>query len=224
MRNVARHRKPTSLARNSDKWKVEFLEALAQGDTKLIGTRRRRYNTKDVREVLSLMYGNFCCYCEGQVGHVGADQIEHRRPVERFPELAFEWDNLHLACAGCNRVKSNKWNDAYPILDAVTDIPIQTHLGYETSETGVRQIFHTPRGRITKDHADLNRETLRFARGWVFMGVFRVITEARRRLRADPADPVAINKLEELREKCAGEFGSLIEWTIEECEVPPVPQ
>ena len=66
------------------------------------------------------MYENFCCYCESEVGAVRADQIEHRMPINGgFPARAFDWDNLHLACGGCNGKKWNKWDAVHPIWDAV---------------------------------------------------------------------------------------------------------
>jgi uncharacterized protein (TIGR02646 family) len=125
--------------------------------------RRGRYNQKEVRQALDEMYRNYCCYCEGAVGAVGADQIEHRKPVDTFPRETFEWENLHLACVGCNRAKSNKWDQNAPILDAAGDIPIDDHLGYQCSETGMRRTWFTSRGETTVKHANINREKLRWA-------------------------------------------------------------
>src|SRR5687767_2765015 len=110
MRNVKRTAKPRCLTQNGGRWKAEFLDALKGRNVALKRRCRMRYNHKNVRQALNDMYHNYCCYCEGAVGPVGADQIEHRKPVDEFPEEAFEWSNLHLACAGCNRAKSNKWN------------------------------------------------------------------------------------------------------------------
>lgn len=160
------------------------------------------------------MYRNFCCYCESQVGPVGANQIEHLKPVRIFPRRAFQWKNLHLACAACNRAKSKKWNPQYPILDPVTDVPIGQHLDYAFSETGVRQTWLTERGHTTVDHPKLNRPKLREARGCVFFGVLEVIRNIRLRLKADPGDFEAANKREELEERYSGEYGSMIEWAI----------
>jgi hypothetical protein len=84
--------------------------------------------------------------------------IEHRKPKDKnlFPEACFEWDNLHLACTRCNNAKTNQWDDANPILDAVNDIPIANHLDYRFEQC----IYYTPRGKTTRDHADLNRSAL----------------------------------------------------------------
>ncbi len=39
-----------------------------------------------------------CVYCEGS----WADQIEHMRPKDFFPEQTYVWDNYVLACGPCN--------------------------------------------------------------------------------------------------------------------------
>lgn len=161
------------------------------------------------------MYRNLCCYCESPVGPVKADEIEHRMPVDPFPEKTFDWDNLHLACSGCNVIKSNQWDDTHPILDAVTDQPIGDHLGYKSSVTGVWRDVRTRRGRTTVEHCELNREKLKEARTQVFGGVLHLVEEINRRLRADPDDPIAASRRDELEELCLGPYGSMIRWTIE---------
>jgi uncharacterized protein (TIGR02646 family) len=90
------------------------------------------YRKDDVRKALREMYsdedGCYCCYCEAQIDEVAYDHIEHRMPKTTFPQHAFDWDNLHLACQICNMHKLERWDDEYPILDAVID-PIKDHLG-----------------------------------------------------------------------------------------------
>jgi uncharacterized protein (TIGR02646 family) len=216
LRNVARVPRPKSLRNNAARWKKEFLDALKKKDKKLISSRRTRYNRPDVCDALDSMYRNLCCYCESQVGPVGANQIEHLRPVRRFPGRTFEWTNLHLVCAACNRAKSKQWNPDYPILDPVVDVPIDNHLDYALSETGVRRTWQSERGHTTVDHPKLNRPKLREARGCVFFGVLEVIRGIRRRMKADPKDFEAANQRDELQEKCLGEYGSMIQWAIQD--------
>ncbi|HEV2046323.1 MAG TPA: HNH endonuclease [Chthoniobacterales bacterium] len=154
-----------------------------------------------------------CCYCESQVGPVRADEIEHRMPINGgFPGSAFDWDNLHLACSGCNGEKSNQWDAAHPILDAVTDVPIEDHLGYECSDSGVRQLWLTPRGHTTESHAKLNRDKLRGARDTIMIKVVGLIQEIRNRLENDPADVLAANRRQGLEEMYTGPYGSMIRW------------
>lgn len=46
-----------------------------------------------------------CMYCEGS----SADQVEHFRPKDCYPELVFVWTNYLYACGPCNRIKSNQF-------------------------------------------------------------------------------------------------------------------
>jgi len=159
---------------------------------------------------LAKMYQSLCCYCEGQVAPVRADEIEHRQPVDQFPQQVFDWQNLHLACRGCNLAKSNKWDSAAPILDAVTDVPIEDHLYYQFVGRAIYRYGSTKSGRTTVKHADLNREALLGARTEVIHEIINVIVE----INADPADPRAANAREVLEGKTSGEFGSMVQWAI----------
>ena len=46
-----------------------------------------------------------CMYCEDSV----ADEIEHVRPKDLYPEVVFVWDNYLYACGRCNRIKDNSF-------------------------------------------------------------------------------------------------------------------
>ena len=55
---------------------------------------------------------NQCVYCtisEGEYGGIDNFHIEHFRPKSIFGALENEIDNLFLACAICNRFKSDEW-------------------------------------------------------------------------------------------------------------------
>ena len=56
---------------------------------------------------LSKVFSGLCGYCE----EFDKGEIDHFRPVSKFPELVYEWSNWVFACSSCNRSKSNKWPD-----------------------------------------------------------------------------------------------------------------
>lgn len=70
------------------------------------------YGHPSVRETLTKMFGPKCAYCEAEVDTVGWQHVEHFRPTSRYPALAYEWDNLLLACGRCN---SEYKSDRFPI-------------------------------------------------------------------------------------------------------------
>jgi len=73
------------------------------------GLRNRKTNPafRAVRATLTQMcYGaRRCMYCED----APADEVEHFRPKDLYPELVFAWSNYLYACGICNGPKNNKW-------------------------------------------------------------------------------------------------------------------
>jgi hypothetical protein len=55
---------------------------------------------------------NQCVYCaisESSYGGLDNFHVEHYRPKSKFDELELKIENLYLACAICNRFKSDDW-------------------------------------------------------------------------------------------------------------------
>lgn len=72
------------------------------------------YAHKSVKQALMDAQYKKCCFCERLVGTDG--DVEHFRPKQAYKQavgsplqrpgyywLAYEWENLYLACAGCNQ-------------------------------------------------------------------------------------------------------------------------
>lgn len=55
-----------------------------------------------------------CSYCEDSV----ADEVEHIKPKDLYPDAVFVWSNYLYACGNCNGPKNNK----FAILDAQGNI------------------------------------------------------------------------------------------------------
>jgi uncharacterized protein (TIGR02646 family) len=49
--------------------------------------------------------GRRCVYCEDSV----ADEVEHMRPKDLYPEQVFRWSNYVYACGNCNGPKRNNY-------------------------------------------------------------------------------------------------------------------
>jgi uncharacterized protein (TIGR02646 family) len=47
-----------------------------------------------------------CMYCED----APADEVEHFKPKDLYPEVAFAWDNYLYACGPCNGPKNNQFS------------------------------------------------------------------------------------------------------------------
>ena len=75
----------------------------------LFRSHNRKHNATfaAVRQTLAEMcHGpKRCMYCEDSA----ADQIEHFRPMDLYPETIFAWMNYLYACGPCNREKGNRF-------------------------------------------------------------------------------------------------------------------
>lgn len=87
------------------------------------------YNSDIVRETLEAIQKNKCCYCETKSTRSNSD-VEHFRPKAAYSSdfkgksmypgyfwLAYDWNNLFLACQVCNQIFKN---DFFPIEDETT--------------------------------------------------------------------------------------------------------
>jgi len=51
-----------------------------------------------------------CCLNEFWGGGVGSFELDHYRPISRFPHLARDFYNLRYSCHVCNLTKSDYWS------------------------------------------------------------------------------------------------------------------
>ena len=144
-----------------------------------------------------------CAFCEAKILHVSPGDVEHFRPkaarrraagapLERpgYYWLAYEWANLLLSCASCNR--RGKGN-LFPLRDetrrardhhgkVAVEEPMFVDPGSEdpTEHVGFRQevaFGRTDRGEATRNALDLNRAPL-LERRREHLAVIRSLREA----------------------------------------------
>lgn len=221
MKNVTRGPKPAILIEKENKWTTELMTAVAEyrhSGKAVPPLLLNRYRNKEIRDALKRMYSdedgnNFCCYCESKIDVVDFPHIEHRKPKDPdlFPEEAFSWKNLHLACTKCNNKKSNQWDAVNPILCAVQDNPVSDHLSYEDDFPDVYRHAESPRGLTTIIQTDLNRKTLLKSRLILYHSILKLFREIVR-LKNDHR---TYTFREILKKKAKGEYGSLIQWSLE---------
>lgn len=217
MRAVQRGPVPQSLQQNAKAWTKDLLDAVAahkKDKTKKVpDSIKNRYNQPDVRKALEEMYGGYCCYCDASVGEVAHEHIEHRKPKSIFPELAFQWENLHLSCPKCNMAKGNDFDDADPILDPTEDRPISDHLTYDEPERGDDGLYcraESKRGATTIKQANLDRSKLRRSRLDVYLSTLKVTNQINR----DREHPNVEFVKQQLEQKTSKQFGSVIAFVI----------
>ena len=146
------------------------------------------YAHPSVRQILMAIFGPKCCYCEANVKAVSDQHVEHFRPASRYPALAYEWDNLLLACTKCNR---DFKSDRFPLLPgghtvaelrrkpcsrtAEGERPYLVNPCFDTPEHHItfkdaRVVSTTDRGLLTRRTCGLNRpDLLEERRSWLAM-------------------------------------------------------
>lgn len=115
--------------------------------TKTFDFKSAIYGHDTVKEALKLAQHGKCAFCESPITHVQYGDVEHFRPKKGFLRggrlvrpgyywLAYDWDNLLLACQICNqRHKRN----AFPLLRGSRRA--RSHLG---SIAGEKPVFIDP--------------------------------------------------------------------------------
>lgn len=110
------------------RWQREIDELASYANRVDAGKTRftsRNTNTnatfREVRKALTQMCSGAqrCAYCEDSA----ANQVEHMRPKDLYPEEVFQWLNYTHACGLCNGPKNNKFG---VLLPAQTDVTIVT--------------------------------------------------------------------------------------------------
>jgi uncharacterized protein (TIGR02646 family) len=78
------------------------------GDTSnFITNCNNRYKMTNIKSKLFKIYNHKCAFCEQRVEILAA---EHFRPKDVYYWLCYSWDNLLLACVGCNSSKGNNFD------------------------------------------------------------------------------------------------------------------
>ncbi len=92
-----------------------YADRVAAAKTRF-GSRNRKDNAAFVaiRKKLNAMCSGLgrCMYCED----APADEVEHHRPKDLYPELVFVWRNYLYACGPCNGPKNNQ----FAVIDSAT--------------------------------------------------------------------------------------------------------
>ena len=87
---------------------ADYAERVATAKKKFSQHNRSTNATfREVRTTLSRMCSGVrrCAYCEDSC----ADEVEHIKPKDLYPEVTFVWENYLYACGPCNTRKNNRW-------------------------------------------------------------------------------------------------------------------
>ena len=162
MIRVHRGAEPSILTAKGQKWLDAWRDAVTPGAKAKALTK---YAHPQVVDALRDLFHGKCAYCESKIEAVTWGHVDHYRPKSRFPEKAFDWDNLLWACPRCNSgCKGDQFPEAPdggPIVNPCEDEP-GDHLRFEWDPVArLANVWgETERGRTTEDVLQLNRPDL----------------------------------------------------------------
>lgn len=78
-----------------------------------------RYKMEDIKSKLFDIYNHKCAFCEQSIEILA---VEHFRPKDIYFWLCYSWDNLLLACVGCNSSKLNHFEVVNQVIHTADDI------------------------------------------------------------------------------------------------------
>lgn len=162
MIKVRRTPKPALLKKKSHIWTKTLLSCV---NTDARNKQLKKYRNPKIREALETMFHGKCAYCESKISHISFGNIEHYRPKRLFPQRAFLWRNLLLACERCNNAKLDHFPDATqggPLINPVKHDPDRHfRFFYDPVAKLATVIPTTKQGKTTEQLLKLNRPDLR---------------------------------------------------------------
>lgn len=129
MRYINRLSKPAILVEKEQEWTANFL---ASGEKRPDSSK---YGNPKIKSLLFTMSHNKCYYCEQQLKGVPSE-IDHFIEVSERRDLAYNWENLYLACHNCNGKVPNRDISVTSVLNPCidSDEEIMQHLTFEDEE------------------------------------------------------------------------------------------
>ena len=163
------------------------------------------YRSARVKELLTGLQREKCCYCESMPSATSSLRIDHFRPKGAIRQrkgsarvypgyywLAYQWDNLVLACDDCNLKKSDYFPLEDPgqrarshldLLDREAPLLLNPYIETNPSDhvtfDGSACRPETEHGRVTVTILGLNRPKLQEERQYVLNTLGRLCTVAR---------------------------------------------
>jgi uncharacterized protein (TIGR02646 family) len=115
MRKIVRSPAPEILRKNSEKWGLEYKAIKEKNQTHSFSWKQSegvRVNKQILPQLQGMSEGH-CHYCDGYPPGISDDTSDHFKPkgYPAYFHLVYEWNNLFLACADCQRHKMELFDE-----------------------------------------------------------------------------------------------------------------
>ena len=102
---------PTWLTQNWKQWGLEYREK-KQADPMALSHEGKQVRSHLIKPLVA-MTKKHCSFCDSTpLGSQIRATIEHFRPKESYPHLAYQWENLFACCDICQTAKWKKFDEA----------------------------------------------------------------------------------------------------------------
>ena len=118
MNKINRTKIPECLREKAEEWTADLIE---KRKTKARYWYWHKYKKQKVSQLLSEelseMTNFHCSFCGiyPLKQFAGGRSIDHFKPKTKFPEKAFDWNNLFISCSDCQNIKGGNFPDIEPI-------------------------------------------------------------------------------------------------------------
>jgi uncharacterized protein (TIGR02646 family) len=189
MIHIDRLPKPDILIEKEIEWTENFINS---GEKR---PHNSKYGHQQIRTRLYSMSSNKCFYCERKLTGVSKEIdhfIEVSDPIGK--SLAFNWDNLFLACNNCNDKLYNKDISVMQVLNPCfnTDEEIETHITFE--DEFITSKNNSQKGLLTIKKFRLDTELLDLLRSKHLIQFYKLLVQIERNKNAE--NRISMNDLE----------------------------
>ena len=166
MRKIIRGDAPDWLKENWEKWGRKLKENRAKKNKFLFqwATYQGIKVNQILKPLLQEMTQAHCSYCDGYPFSMSKETIDHFRPKSKYPELAYQWENLFLCCDRCQYIKGEKFNKRMLKTDEISynfsDYFIINYKEGTILPNPIASLTNRQRAAITIDLLQLNDKTL----------------------------------------------------------------
>jgi uncharacterized protein (TIGR02646 family) len=119
-----------------------------------------RPQLQKIRETLNEEFGGKCAYCKSAIGVTSQSMVENFYPKSKYPDKAYQLDNLLLSCQICDFSKADKFptnENGEPLLLNPRFDDYDEHI--KIDKTGLATHL-TEKGAVTINLLNLNRPAL----------------------------------------------------------------
>ena len=177
MRHIERLPEPAILKTKHQEWQKKFDERRAVDEKARPDSTK--YAHKEIKDTLYTMSYGKCFYCESKLTGVNKE-VDHFIEIAIDPALAYDWENLYLACSNCNDKMDHRAIAVTAALDPCRDSDEEIQRNITFVDEQISAVAGSEKGLNTIKKYRLNTELLDMKRSKWLNKLLKEVTEIQR--------------------------------------------